>query len=104
MEARAGSPEVPHRSGVLDSVFESAADLAAAGRTYLASEEGKRLRENVSKIVIVGAPLISQLPMVRRTPLARLLRTAAFAALIVKAAEWVRDWEPSATALESPAG
>lgn len=87
-------------SALLDSVFESAADLAAAGRSYLASEEGQRLRENLSKIVIVGAPLVSQLPMIRRTPVARFLRTAAFAALLVKGAEWLRDWEPQTSVTE----
>ncbi|MGH2572447.1 MAG: hypothetical protein ACRDGU_03025 [Actinomycetota bacterium] len=88
-------------TGVLDSVFQSAADLAAAGRSYLGSQEGKRLRENVSKIVIVGAPLLSQLPAIRRTPVARFLRTAAFAALMVKGAEWLRDWEPR-TSISEP--
>jgi hypothetical protein len=77
-----------------DSIVESATAAAAAARDYLVSEEGKRLRENVAKVVIVGAPLISQLPIVRRTPFARLLRTAAFATLLVKGAEWVRDWQP----------
>jgi hypothetical protein len=77
-----------------DSIAQSATGAAAAARHYLVSEEGKRLRENVAKVVIVGAPLISQLPIVRRTPIARLLRTAAFATLLVKGAEWVRDWEP----------
>jgi hypothetical protein len=77
-----------------DSVVDSAADAVAAARAYLGSEEGKRLRGNVAKVLIVGAPLISRLPVVRRTPLARILRTAAFTALLVKGAEWVRDWEP----------
>lgn len=80
---------------LVDSVLETASEAAKATRAYLASEEGRRLRENLAKVVIVGAPLLSQLPMLRRTPLARLLRTAAFTALLVKGVEWLRDWEPS---------
>jgi hypothetical protein len=84
-----------------DSIVGSATDAVAAARAYLGSEEGKRLRGNVAKVVIVGAPLILQLPVVRRTPVARILRTAAFTALLVKGAEWVRDWEPQVS-LASP--
>jgi hypothetical protein len=86
---------------LVDSIFESASEAAAAARNYLASDEGKRLRENLAKVVIVGAPLLSQLPVVRRTPVARLLRTAAVATLLVKGAEWLRDWEPPLRAVDA---
>lgn len=48
----------------------------------------------MATVIIVGAPLISELPVVRRHPIARVLRTAAVGALLVKGAEWIRDWEP----------
>jgi hypothetical protein len=44
--------------------------------------------------LIAAAPLISRLPMFRATPLGRIVGLAGGAALIVKAAEMIRDWEP----------
>jgi hypothetical protein len=81
-------------SALIDSVFEAASDAAAATRSFLASDQGRRLRHQLATAIIVGAPIISELPIVRRSPAARLLRTAAVGALIVKGAEWLRDWEP----------
>jgi hypothetical protein len=78
-----------------DTVMESAADLAAAGRDFLASERGKNIRRSVAAAVIIGAPIISELPVFRRTIVGRLLRTAALGTLLIKGAEWVRDWEPT---------
>jgi hypothetical protein len=85
------SPEV---SSAVDAFFEKAADAAEAARSYLASEQGRRLRRQIATVVIVGAPLISQLPVVRQSPVARILRTAAVGTLVIKGAEWLRDWEP----------
>ena len=79
---------------MVDSVFEAAADAADAVRTYLASDQGRRLRRGVATMLIVGAPLVSELPVIRRTPMARVLRAAGVVALVVKGAEWLRDWEP----------
>jgi hypothetical protein len=83
-------------SNLIDSVFEAASDAASAARSFLASDRGQRLRHQTATVLIVAAPLISELPVVRRSPIARLLRTAAVGALIVKGAEWLRDWEPAA--------
>lgn len=80
----------------MDSAFEAAADAAATARAFLASEDGRRLRGKIATAVIIGAPLISELPIVRRSPVAKLLRTAAVGTLLVKGAEWLRDWEPTA--------
>jgi hypothetical protein len=79
---------------MVDSVFEAATDAADAVRTYLASDQGRRLRRGVATMLIVGAPLVSELPVFRRTPMARVLRAAGMVALVVKGAEWLRDWEP----------
>jgi hypothetical protein len=78
----------------VDTLFEKAADATEAARTYLASERGQRLRKQIATLVIVGAPLISEFPGVRRSPFARVLRTAAVGTLLIKGAEWLRDWEP----------
>jgi hypothetical protein len=85
----------------LDTVFELASDAAENARTFLASEQGRALRRTVATAVIVGAPILSELPVIRRSPLARLARTAALGALLVKGAEWLRDWEPIPAAVNA---
>lgn len=91
----ASNPDIGQRVGrALDAVFDLAADAAEGARAYLASEQGRALRRTVATAVIVGAPILSELPVIRRSPLARLARTAALGALLVKGAEWLRDWEP----------
>jgi hypothetical protein len=79
---------------VVDSAFEAATDATDKVRTYLASEQGRRVRHRVGTALIITAPLLSELPGIRRTMVARLLRTAGVVALVVKSAEWLRDWEP----------
>jgi hypothetical protein len=81
-------------SGAVDAVLERAADATEAARAYLVSDQGRRLRRRIATVVIVAAPLISELPVVRRSPMARVLRTAAVGTLLIKGAEWLRDWEP----------
>jgi hypothetical protein len=86
-----------HADSLLDTVFETAADLTEAGRSFLASERGKRVRRGVAAAMIVGAPILSELPVFRRTIVGRVLRTAAIGTLLIKGAEWLRDWEPAHT-------
>jgi hypothetical protein len=83
---------------VIDSAFASVSDMTAVARAYLATEEGRRLRHRVATALIVGAPLISELPLVRRSWAARILRTAAVGTLLIRGAEWIRDWDPSLAA------
>ena len=64
-------------------------------KAYLASPEGKRIRDRVAIVLIAGSPVIMRLPGFRRMPWFRLLELAGGAALIVKAAELIRDWEPA---------
>ncbi len=84
------------KHSVIDSVLETATDVVESSREYLASEEGRELRQRVAAAIILAAPLLSELPMWRRTPVARLVRAASVTTLLVKGAEWIRDWEPSA--------
>ncbi len=79
----------------LDAVAEAARNLGRAGREYLASEQGRRLRRGLATAMIVGAPLAGELPVIRRTALGRVLRFAGATALVVKGAEWLRDWDPT---------
>ena len=83
-----------NRQNVVDSVLETATDVLQTSRAYLASEEGRELRQRVATAIIIAAPLLSELPIWRRTPLARLVRAASLTTMIVKGAEWIRDWEP----------
>jgi hypothetical protein len=85
-----------------DVVFETASDLASASRSFLASEQGRQLRRRVATAVIIGAPIVSELPVFRKTIVGRLLRTAAVGTLLVKGAEWLRDWEPVASVIDQP--
>ena len=77
-----------------DAAVDVADDAAAVAKRFLSSDQGRKLRRGVAGAVIFGAPVISRLPVFRRTPMGRLFRTAAVAGLLVEAAEWLRDWEP----------
>lgn len=94
-DRRTSQPGAPRTvSDAVDAMFEALTDATETAREYLASEQGRRLRQRLATAVMVSAPFLSELPAVRRSPLARLMRTAAVGALLVKGAEWLRDWEP----------
>jgi len=61
---------------------------------YLASPEGQRLRRIVAAGLIASSPFVSRLPAFRATRLGRLIGFAGGAAIIVKVADLIRDWEP----------
>ena len=63
---------------------------------FLDSPGGRRLRRLLAGAAIVGAPLLFRLPVLKRYPLLRALELAGGAALLVKFAEALRDWEPTA--------
>ena len=79
---------------VVDEIVDSAADAAAKTKAFLATDEGRELRERVASVVILAAPFVAELPILKRTRMGRLLRIAAVGTLLVKGAEWLRDWEP----------
>ena len=62
---------------------------------FLDSPAGRRLRRVLATGAIVTAPLLFRIPGLKRYPLLRLLELAGGAALVVKFAEALRDWEPS---------
>lgn len=62
---------------------------------FLDSPAGRRFRRLVAGAAIIGAPLLFRLPVLKRYPLLRALEFAGGAALVVKFAEALRDWEPS---------
>lgn len=74
---------------------------------FLDSPGGRRLRRLLAGAAIIGAPLLFRLPLLRRSPLLRALELAGGAALLVKFAEALRDWEPTARraiVIDVPAG
>ena len=63
-----------------------------------ASEQGRKIRHNVATGLIVAAPAVVSLPVLRRTRVGKLIELAGGAALIVTVAEKIRDWDPDETA------
>ena len=90
------------KQSLIDNVLETATDVVESSRAYLASEEGRELRQRLAAAIILAAPLLSELPVWRRTPIARMVRAASITTLLVKGAEWLRDWEPSPAAAYPP--
>lgn len=82
------------RSPSIEEVRKQVAEAAEAVVDYLESPEGRRMRSKVASGLIFAAPVIARLPVVRRTPLGRVVSLLGGAALIIKAAEMIRDWEP----------
>lgn len=78
----------------MDRMRDSVEDTAREIHAYLASPQGQRLRAILATGMIAAAPFLSQLPIMRATRVGRVLGIAGGAALIVKAAEMLRDWEP----------
>lgn len=73
---------------------------------FLDSPAGRRLRSIVATGMIVSVPMVMRVPGLKRTPIGRLVELAGGAALVVKLAEAIRDWERSQTPLAGgrPAG
>ncbi|HZA27794.1 MAG TPA: hypothetical protein VE915_09190 [Actinomycetota bacterium] len=69
--------------------------LVEDARAFLASPEGEHLRRIVATGLIVAAPFVSRLPVFRASRLGRLVGLAGGAAVIVKLANMIRDWEPT---------
>jgi hypothetical protein len=63
-------------------------------RRWMASPEGREIRHRVAQVLIVGAPFLFRLKFIRSTPVGRVLGVVGGAALIIKLAEALRDWEP----------
>ena len=86
----------------VDAVFETATDVWDDTVAFLASPRGKDARRKVAAAVIVATPILTELPILRRTAIGRVLRYAAVGALMIKGAEWLRDWEPQGSTVSTP--
>jgi hypothetical protein len=60
---------------------------------FLSSPAGRRFRGVLAAGIILAAPAIFRIPGLRRYPLIRALELLGGAALIVRFAEALRDWE-----------
>jgi len=60
---------------------------------FLATPAGKRMRGVLAGAIILTAPAVFRIPGLRRYPLIRALEFLGGAALIVRFAEALRDWE-----------
>jgi hypothetical protein len=66
---------------------------AAQVRDFLHTPAGKKFRRYLAGGLILSAPLIFRIPGLRRVPFIRVLEALGGAALLVKLAEALRDWE-----------
>jgi hypothetical protein len=77
----------------MSSVTQRIELTAAQARAFFASPTGIVFRRYLAAGVIVTAPLLFRMPALRRHPLIRTLELIGGAALLVKAAEALRDWD-----------
>lgn len=70
-------------------------------QAWLATPTGRTVRALAARLLIAGAPLVLRHPFFR-TPVGRLVELAGGAALLIKVAETIRDWEPELAGLDGP--
>jgi len=76
--------------GELEVALDRGIDEA---RMWLATPTGRRVRALAARLLIVSAPLVLRHPFFK-TPVGRVVELAGGAALLIKVAELVREWEP----------
>lgn len=74
---------------IADRVDSSVEEFLA----FLDSPAGRRLRKHLATGLIVSVPLVMRLPWLKRTPIGKLIELGGGAALLMKLAELIRDWE-----------
>lgn len=82
-------------SDLIEELTRSLSQGAVNVRAYLASPEGQELRKRIAQVAVVAAPLLFRMRFFRATPIGRILGMVGGAALLVKLAEALRDWEPT---------
>jgi hypothetical protein len=60
---------------------------------YLDSPAGRRLRRILAGTLIISIPILTRIPGLRRSPIGRAIELVGGAALLIKLAEAIRDWE-----------
>jgi len=82
--------DVRRWSHELESAVDEGVDEV---RRWLATPQGRFLRSLAARLLIVSVPLIVRHPFFK-TPVGRLVELAGGAAILIKLAELLRDWEP----------
>ena len=80
--------------GLVDEALRRLDESLTEFRRYMASPEGRALRRRVAQVAIIGAPLLFRMKFIRNHPVGRVLGLVGGAALVIKLAEALRDWEP----------
>jgi hypothetical protein len=83
------------RADLLDELSRRLSRNLTDLREYLASPEGKELRKRVAQVAIIAAPLLFRMRFFRASPIGRVLGLVGGAAIVVKLAEALRDWDPT---------
>ncbi len=78
----------------MDASRGAIGETVETAKALLASDRGRAARAAVAAGVIVAAPIVMRLPVVRAHPIGRLVALVGGAAVLIKAAEAIRDWEP----------
>ena len=60
---------------------------------FFDSPGGRRLRRWLATGLILSVPFVMRIPWLRRSPLGKIVEVTGGAALLVKVAEMIRDWE-----------
>ena len=81
-------------SDIVDGAQAFAIEAFEEAKRLAASEQGQRIRSLVATSLIVAAPAVVSLPVLRRTRIGKLIELAGGAALVVTVAERIRDWNP----------
>jgi hypothetical protein len=79
-----------------EQIREIAAKIGATAEDvfrYLDSPSGRKLRRMLATGLIVSAPLVMRMPGLKRSPIGRAIELFGGAALVVKIAGLIRDWE-----------
>ena len=87
-----------HVQEMADRIDTTVEELLA----FLDSPSGRRLRKIVATGLIISVPLVMRMPWLRRTPIGKLIELGGGAALVVKFAEMIRDWEREQEATAAP--
>ncbi len=79
-------------------LFAEAREVLGSGadalRAWLATPQGRRFRQLFARVMIVSSPLIFRMRLLKASPVGRLIEFAGGAAVLIKLAEIIRDWEP----------
>jgi hypothetical protein len=90
----AAADEIRRLAGEAQKALSQGVDQT---RAWLATENGRRFRQVAARVLLVATPLLFRHRFFRSTWTGRIIELAGGAALLIKLAEAIRDWEPEPT-------